>query len=706
MPAAPFVCVPPRIPKAVARRHTLQVGTPAGYFYPSAVAILTTFGHLLLARPSPPHHDTPTFALLRSAPSMIEFRYRPDVDGLRAVAVMLVVLFHAGLGFPGGYIGVDVFFVISGFLITGLIFKEQEAGEFQLSRFWLRRVRRILPASLALALAALIAAYFVLWPSDFKRFGASLAAQQLMLSNVYFYRNVNYFTGSSDLIPLLHTWSLAVEEQFYLFYPFLLALLSRLRWKTKGILLTVLAVVSLWLGISTVETNQPFAFYMLPGRAWELLVGGLLWFLPRPRNVSASYREALSLVGMALILGSSLYFDKNTMFPGWTAAPPCLGAALVIYSGSLGSSLVGSLLRQKPVVFVGLISYSLYLWHWPIMAFVRYRFGEELSLSQGLACLLASFLAGALSWRLVETPFRKKQILVTPRRIVVGAIVASTLLLLAGAGIRQKQGLPDRYDSAVQKLLAAKKTSSMPARYIVKPDHVRKDKLPCCGDLASSECCLIWGDSHAMDLVPALDQACQAHGLKLYIATHPSTAPLVGFQSESLLSLKEASREFNDLVLRHIANHKTRAVFLAGFWSTYAERQTEFATAMQQTVDAVQKQGAHALIVKDVACTEYDVPYALARTALEDADLSTVALPLSEHRNRNRQADSSLERASEWGARVLDPAPYFSNAAGQWQFAGEGISWYRDNQHLTQTGALRLIPLFDEVLSELLRKPL
>jgi peptidoglycan/LPS O-acetylase OafA/YrhL len=203
---------------------------------------------------------------------MIEFKYRPDIDGLRAVAVSMVLLFHAGLGFPGGYVGVDVFFVISGFLITGLILKEQKAGTFTLANFWMRRIRRIIPAATVMVATVLIAGFFLLLPTDYVELGQSSIAQQLMLSNVYFWRSTGYFSGFAELKPLLHTWSLAVEEQFYIGYPFLIIILSRFRRRNIALFIALLTAVSFATSQYGVEHYPNATYYLLPTRAWELLI--------------------------------------------------------------------------------------------------------------------------------------------------------------------------------------------------------------------------------------------------------------------------------------------------------------------------------------------------------------------------------------------------------------------------------------------------
>jgi peptidoglycan/LPS O-acetylase OafA/YrhL len=279
-------------------------------------------------------------------PLISNFRYRPEIDGLRAIAVMAVVLFHAGLGVTGGFIGVDVFFVISGFLITSLIFKDLEAGKFSFTNFWERRARRIIPASVAMVFAVLIAGWFLLLPSDYAALGKSAAMHAAFAANFYFWRSTNYFSGPADELPLLHTWSLAVEEQFYLFVPLLLAGLFRLpKLRSRRVLLLLFGigfVISLALSIIAVPRMPAAAFYLLPTRAWELLAGSIIAILPTV-SLSRPLRELLCWTGFALILIPCFLYTKQTPFPGLAALPPCLGTALFIWvSGSTASEIQNS----------------------------------------------------------------------------------------------------------------------------------------------------------------------------------------------------------------------------------------------------------------------------------------------------------------------------------------------------------------------------
>ena len=282
-------------------------------------------------------------------PLISNFRYRPEIDGLRAIAVLAVVLYHAGLGVAGGYIWVDVFFVVSGFLITSLILKDLQEGKFTLAHFWERRARRIIPAAVVIILATLIAGWFLLLPSDYAKLGKSAAWQAVFGANFHFWRATNYFAGPAEEQPLLHTWSLAVEEQFYLFFPLILFSMFRFRlFRRRGALLALFAVgfvTSLAVGIYAVPRMPAAAFYLLPTRAWELLCGAIVAILPASA-LRRPLREAFCWAALAAILAPCFLYTKQTPFPGHAALPPCFGTALFIWASGSGSPLIqNSVLR-------------------------------------------------------------------------------------------------------------------------------------------------------------------------------------------------------------------------------------------------------------------------------------------------------------------------------------------------------------------------
>src|SRR6056297_20083 len=336
--------------------------------------------------------------------------YRADIDGLRALAVLPVLAFHAGLApFSGGFVGVDVFFVISGYLIAGLILPRIRAGRFSLLEFYERRARRLLPALfVVMAVSGALAAALFL-PAELREFGQSAVAATLFASNVLFSRETGYFETEAALKPLLHTWSLGVEEQFYLLFPLLLMALAARRAGRVALVpvLAALALASLALAAWAVPRAPAFAFYLLPTRLWELMLGALLAVAPLPALRRRAVREAAAAAGLAAILWAMLRYSEATPFPGPAALLPCLGAALVIHAGASGPTAVSRALSLGPVVFVGLISYALYLWHWPVLVFAEYAAVRELTTVETGAALALSGVLAALTWRFVERPFRR-----------------------------------------------------------------------------------------------------------------------------------------------------------------------------------------------------------------------------------------------------------------------------------------------------------
>jgi peptidoglycan/LPS O-acetylase OafA/YrhL len=333
--------------------------------------------------------------------------YRADIDGLRAVAILPVLLFHAGVaGFSGGFVGVDIFFVISGYLITGIIAREIDEGRFSILKFYERRARRIMPALLPTIAVVLVVAAWLYLPSDFPSVPRSALAATWFLSNVSFFAETGYFQGGAETKPLLHTWSLAIEEQFYIGFPILLMLVARHlpRWR-KPVVLGI-ALFSFAIAWWTQAKGDGFAFYLLPPRAWELFTGALLALGAVPPVRMQGAREAVALVGLAMIAVAVFAYDRHTVFPGVTALLPVLGAAALIHCAP--GTVAGRLLATRPLVAVGLISYSLYLCHWPLIVFVEYAQDARLSGWQSLAVILAAFAIATLSWWFVERPFRDR----------------------------------------------------------------------------------------------------------------------------------------------------------------------------------------------------------------------------------------------------------------------------------------------------------
>jgi peptidoglycan/LPS O-acetylase OafA/YrhL len=375
--------------------------------------------------------------------------YRPDIDGLRAVAVVAVLAFHVGtLHMTGGYVGVDVFFVISGFLISSIIFNDIAASRFSIAGFYERRIRRIFPALYALLLAYSIFACVYLLPGDLIEYAKTLIATTLSGSNIYLWTQSGYFDHRNSN-PLMHTWSLAVEEQFYILFPLFLVLVGRFFPRRLRASVFIITLVSLALSAIVTAKSPDTAFYMPFTRAWELLLGTIVALGVFPRLRSAWVRNAIAAAGMGMILYSVLFYTSVTSFPGISALLPCLGSALIIGAGMSGESVTYRILAWRPVVFVGLISYSLYLWHWPVIMMYRMGFVDISSWFERhfgnrfhpdrfdhSIQILVSFVLAFLSWRFVEQPFRKGRLKIAfPRRRLFYAAAAFAVLFIAFAGV-------------------------------------------------------------------------------------------------------------------------------------------------------------------------------------------------------------------------------------------------------------------------------
>lgn len=431
--------------------------------------------------------------------------------------MLSVVLGHAGLPWlAGGYAGVDVFFVISGFLITRILIDDLAGGRFSLGRFYERRARRILPALVVMVLTTLPFAYALMVPVEFREYSESLIGVALFLSNVALYFQSGYFENETALKPLLHTWSLGVEEQFYLFYPLLLWVI----WRRGGVrflapALALLAGVSLIAAQRATFSNPDAAFYFLPYRAWELLVGALASLAVRGGRLRADDR--LALPGLLMVLVPMVIYDDTYAFPGLWALPPVAGAALVLAFGRTGTR-VASLLSLAPMVWIGLISYSLYLWHQPVFAFARLVTGDDPPPAVMAGLVLVAIGLGWASWRWIETPFRgTRPLLPSRRRLFAAAAAATVLTAAAGIGLIAtgieplRASIPGTVSLAELKALKKQRygligTGPCHLRAGGKPEEFLRD-WSCRGDGATGlrpSGLAIYGDSHAADRAGAI----------------------------------------------------------------------------------------------------------------------------------------------------------------------------------------------------------
>lgn len=616
-------------------------------------------------------------------------KYRPEIDGLRALAVLPVVLYHAQLRIGGGYVGVDVFFVISGYLITMLISREIAGGTFSLANFWARRIRRIMPAAAVAVLASLLAGYFLLLPAHFEELGRSAVAQAMVAANFFFYRESGYFATAAQSKPLLHFWSLAVEEQFYLFFPVLLMAVRRWRPSLTFGVVSTLAAGSFALSVVGVYSFPEATFYLLPARIWELALGGLLALRGDRLPLPESTRGLLGWTGMALIVGPVFLYRHDTPFPGLAAVPPCLGAALVIWSTAAGTGRLRRLLALRPVVFVGLLSYSLYLWHWPVIVYSDYWRLQPAPLPARLAMVAGSFVLAWLSWRYVETPFRKPATGGSRRRVIVGALAATGAAGLIGAVISNRGGLPGRFSPDVLQYSSAYYDHPEQAEADVSVGDAEAGKLHALSPepAAGTSTVLLWGDSHARAVSPAVEAMCEQLKIGGYRASHSGTACLLKYGNA------EAQR-FNDAVFHWIEQHRPTWVVLVSRWeviltSPYAE------TSLRETVQRIQALGVKVCIMRQVASQRADIPKALAKAVLLHEDVGQVGISVTQNLQRTRRSNDTIDRvvASAPGLQAVDPIPFISRDHRCLAAVG-GRALYYDNQHLTRYGAGFLTPMF------------
>ena len=511
--------------------------------------------------------------------------YRREIDGLGAVAVVPVILFHAGFqAFSGGFVGVDVFFVISGYLITSIILTEKQAGTFTLLGFYERRVRRILPALFVVMLACLPFAWFWMLPGDLRDFSRSLRYVSLFSSNILFLKQSGYFDTAVELKPLLHTWSLAVEEQYYVVFPVLLLLIWRLgkRW-ILGIF-AVMAVMSL-AAAQWGSFYQPAAtFYLLPTRGWEILLGVFIAFYlftqERSQVASKYAAQIVSIVGVLLIAYAVLAFDKSTPFPSLYALVPTVGAGCIILFAT-PQTYVGQLLGSRLLVGIGLISYSAYLWHQPLFAFARHRSVSELGTQALVALSFVAFALAYASWRYVEKPFRAHG-RIGRKAVCVTALLASVFFISVGVYGKYKDGFVDRLSAEEKEVYSYIRyndsESDKEGDCFLWPDQTYRDFPPACGAAHNSApTVFIWGDSHAS----ALARGWRVIQPSVIEYTASGCPPIM----DMVVSWRPHCKEVNDFVMREIERIKPEEIVLHANWLLYEQHNP--IVHLAKTIDAI-----------------------------------------------------------------------------------------------------------------------
>jgi peptidoglycan/LPS O-acetylase OafA/YrhL len=659
---------------------------------------------------------------------MSDLKYRADVDGLRAVAVLVVLFFHAGYpGFSGGFVGVDVFFVISGFLITSLILKDLETDSFSIIQFYERRFRRILPAMFVVILLTAIIAWFILLPPDFVSFGKSAAALACFSSNIFFWKQTSgYFGEAAELMPLLHTWSLAVEEQFYIFFPLILVLFFKSFPRHLGRLILGLTIVSLGLRIWN-ENYPETAFYMLHTRGWELMLGALLSAGKRTaataRRSSYLLQEVVSIGGMLAIFAAVTLYNveaivsqlpvSNTLTAQFLAA---VGAFFVIWANTAGggrTTFVGKLLSLKPCVAIGLISYSLYLWHWPALVFAKYlTANEKLGLGTATLMLLLSVAGAVLTYWFVEQPFRRRQIFAARKPLFIASFAQLLIVAVIGAGVAYGiKGAPSRFPAAaIEYLNTSEKITHNPG-FELSEGKIGNRQMQGIGKASTgSPDFLLWGDSHADMLVPILDELATTHGLSGWYAAYASNPPLLGAYVYKKNKRSDARKEFNDTLFQLAKEKQVKTVILSAYWAKYAtdredggyilsrnsiERDRIFAESLAKTINFFQENGIDLWIIKDVPSYSYNVSHSLAKNAIY-GDVNRVSQPITEHNQRMALMNRLLTESRHDGLNFPDPSSVLCKD-GVCITHLEGKSLYIDSNHLSPFGVQLLKDLLTPI---------
>ncbi|MEZ4701734.1 MAG: acyltransferase family protein [Rhodothermales bacterium] len=606
--------------------------------------------------------------------------YRPDIDGLRAVAVLAVLGFHVMPALvSGGFAGVDVFFVISGFLITGILWRDLEAGRLSLASFYARRIRRLYPALVAVILVSAALELSIGLPDEVRTYGWSAISAVFYFSNHFFLAQNDYFDESLTYNPLLHTWSLSVEEQFYLVFPLLLLVLFRAGRRRAPVLLGAIALASLVAAEWLLRTNASAAFFLMPTRLWQLLLGG--WLALRPIDIRSRFaREGAGVAGLLLIAGASMVYSEGTPFPGLYALAPTVGAAMLLVAGRQPGTVASRLLSWSPARWIGKISYSLYLWHWPIVVFYRLQVSPEPSATERYGLIAASVLAGYLSWRFIEQPFRNAGAGAS-RPVFLGGAIATAVVAVVGLTFVLTDGGKERFSDDQLGYISFLDYDADPYFRTntcfltsASDDLSLFDEGTCLHYDAAKRNVMIVGDSHAAQYYAAF--ARRLPNVQFSQVTASGCRPLMNYSGESRCTelVRRAFEQF-------LEANPYDAVILAGRWEPYDVE------ALPETVRWLSNRVGRVIVLGPIIEYRQALPRLLARYTPGDSEIEAA------------QVFADVDATDQAMRAAMDRAPgtYFSilhtlcDGRDCRMLASNGKPLQFDASHLTFQGAYDVV---------------
>lgn len=646
---------------------------------------------------------------------MLSTNFRYDINGLRALAVLSVVLFHFHVpGFSGGFIGVDIFFVISGFLMTGIIVRglESEQG-FKLFDFYMARARRIIPALFGLCAILLIAGWFFLAPDDYVKLAREVDRALLFISNNYYYKHSGYFDTDSHERLLLHTWSLSVEWQFYIFYPLVISLFARLSYKYLPYFIGVMLLGSFVLSIKQSTQDANYAFYLLPSRAWEMLVGGLVFYWVRSSS-RGKQNPYLYVLGLALVVISIVVYDADTVWPGIPAVLPVLGTSLVIaaaYTHWSNSNFVAQRLGDW--------SYSVYLWHWPLAVILVLLGITEFSV-WSLMLIAVAILLGWISYRLIESPVRKLLTGHKNWKVLLLVLLAIATVLIPAEKIRKEKGYLNRISAEEYEILSAEfdRYSEM------DKCHAKRAKggSECVYGDGSDNSAIMLGDSHAMSLMPLLADYLQEKNGRLLDWTESGCPTLEGISF--LDSAGSKCEGVFEATLLKLEQYKNIPIFISNRYSASliganeknVPKKPEFYIKNQHASFSVEHTKEVYLTYKNSICKlaknnpvymfspvpelKLHVPKTMGRALMYRDERIRVSVSRNEFETRNLWANQLLSELQEdCGVKVIDLTSAFCDAENCYGDR-EGKPMYFDDDHLNTYGALLLKDILEAELAK------